>query len=65
MSVKILCIGDAHLGRNPGNFPDELDLDSTTLGPREALRRAVDKAVELRVDELVPVMLSKKMKKYG
>lgn len=44
--MKILAIGDIHLGRTPSRLPPELAGRATQLGPAEAWRRAVDKALE-------------------
>ena len=45
--MKLLAIGDMHLGRVPSWLPPELD--TSELGPAEAWRRSVDAAVEAGV----------------
>ena len=42
--MKILAVGDIHLGRTPSRLPPELS--ARELGPAEAWRRAVDVALE-------------------
>ena len=44
--MKILAIGDMHLGRTPSRLPPELASRAKHFGPAEAWRRAVDKALE-------------------
>ena len=44
--MKILAIGDIHLGRTPSRLPPELAARAREFGPAEAWRRAVDKALE-------------------
>ena len=51
--VKILFVGDLHLGRLPSRVPDGLadqwDLHTNELGPSAAWNRIIDTAVEQRV----------------
>ena len=47
--MKILAIGDIHLGRTPSRLPPELAGRAREFGPAEAWRRAVDKALECNV----------------
>ena len=42
--VRILAVGDIHLGRTPSRLPP--DLSARELGPAEAWRRAVESALE-------------------
>lgn len=50
--MRLLCIGDVHLGRQPSRLPAELpaSLRGGRLGPGEAWRRAVRYAIEQEVD---------------
>ena len=45
--MKVLAVGDIHLGRTPSRLPP--DLSARELGPAEAWRRAVDAALEAEV----------------
>ena len=45
--MKILAVGDIHLGRTPSRLP--ADLSARELGPAEAWRRTVDTALEAGV----------------
>ncbi len=45
--MKILAVGDMHLGRTPSRLP--ADLPARELGPAEAWRRTVDAAIEHEV----------------
>ncbi len=47
--MKILAIGDMHLGRRPSRLPKELQESARELGPSGAWRRAVSAAIEARV----------------
>lgn len=47
--MKILAIGDIHLGRTPSRLPPELAGRAREFGPAEAWRRSVDKALECNV----------------
>lgn len=53
--MKLLCIGDIHLGRRPSRLPQEvLDrLGGTVPGPAAAWRRAVEYAVAQGVDAVL------------
>lgn len=57
MTVRLLCVGDVHLGRSPGGLDRaglaEQGLSMGELGPRAAWERAVARALEERVDALV------------
>ena len=44
--MKILAIGDMHLGRTPSRLPPDLAGRAKDFGPAEAWRRAVDTALE-------------------
>ena len=43
--MKLLAVGDIHLGRTPSRLPPELANRVHALGPAEAWRRAVDAAI--------------------
>ena len=43
--MKLLAVGDIHLGRTPSRLPIELANRAHELGPAEAWRRAVDAAI--------------------
>ena len=45
--MKVLAVGDIHLGRTPSRLPS--DLSARELGPAEAWRRSVETAVEAGV----------------
>ena len=47
--MKILAVGDVHLGRTPSRLPDELAAQARRLGPAAAWERTVDAAVEAGV----------------
>ena len=47
--MKILAVGDMHLGRNPSRLPAGLTVPARELGPAEAWRRTVDAALAKRV----------------
>ena len=47
--MKILAIGDMHLGRRPSRLPPELRDRARDLGPSGAWKRAVSAAIEARV----------------
>jgi DNA repair exonuclease SbcCD nuclease subunit len=55
MSVNLLAIGDIHLGRRPTRVPDEVTerIGLRELTPAAAWRRAVDKALSLKVDAVL------------
>ena len=43
--MKLLAVGDMHLGRTPSRLPQELANRARALGPAEAWRRAVNAAI--------------------
>ena len=47
--MKILAVGDIHLGRTPSRLPDELASRARELGPAGAWKRTVDVAVGAEV----------------
>jgi DNA repair exonuclease SbcCD nuclease subunit len=54
--IRLLALGDVHLGTRPGSLPDELasrGVDAAGLGPEAALRAAVDRALAERVDAVL------------
>ena len=55
MALKLLAVGDLHLGRRPGGLPEDLrDAKSArALGPAAALERLVDAAIAEPVDAVV------------
>ena len=50
MPFQLLAVGDLHLGRTPRRLPGELVSDARDLGPVEAWRRIVNRAIETGVD---------------
>lgn len=50
MALKLLAVGDIHLGRRPARLPDELAREAAELGPAGAWRRLVERAVAEEVD---------------
>jgi len=50
MTIKLLAVGDMHLGRRPSRLPDDLAGDGDRYGPAEAWRRIVRHAIEQDVD---------------
>lgn len=52
MPLRLLAIGDLHLGRRPGSLPDNLreNAQARALSPANALRRIVDAAIASGVD---------------
>lgn len=57
MQARLLFVGDIHLGRGPSRLSDELlshfGLERRALGPAEALRRSVERAIAERVDAVL------------
>ena len=57
MAVRLLCVGDVHLGRSPGGLDraglGDSGLTAAELGPRAAWERMVEHAVEQGVDAVV------------
>lgn len=57
MAVRLLCVGDVHLGRSPGGLSPELlaelGLQARALGPRAAWERTVALALAERVDAVL------------
>jgi len=51
--TNLLAIGDMHLGRPPAAIPDDLHARRQQLGPDIAWSRAVDAAVQHRVDAVL------------
>ncbi len=54
-SMKLLCVGDIHLGRQPSRIPPAVDeaLGIANLSPAAAWRRTVDYAVEQDMDAVL------------
>ena len=50
MTIKLLAVGDMHLGRQPSRLPEELAAQGREHGPAAAWERAVKQAIEDRVD---------------
>lgn len=50
MPLKLLAVGDIHLGRRPGRLPQELAGAARELGPAGAWRRVVARAIAEGVD---------------
>ncbi|MBT3567479.1 MAG: DNA repair exonuclease [Opitutae bacterium] len=53
MPLKILAVGDMHLGRRPSRLPEELSKESKSLGPNRAWERIVSAAIEGEVNAVV------------
>ncbi len=56
MTLRILAVGDIHLGRRPGSVPEEIAVHCggrDTLGPRAAWQAAVDRALAERVQAVL------------
>jgi DNA repair protein SbcD/Mre11 len=53
MALKLLAVGDIHLGRQPSRLPEDLVTRARDLGPAEAWRRTVDLAVDEKVEAVV------------
>lgn len=53
MPLKLLAVGDLHLGRTPGSLPDDLRARARELGPAAAWQRIVRRAVDERVDAVM------------
>ncbi|MHB1326166.1 MAG: metallophosphoesterase family protein [Thermoleophilia bacterium] len=51
--MKILAVGDIHLGRRPSRLPDELQSQARDLGPAGAWERLVEAAIRETVDAVV------------
>ncbi|MCY4198658.1 MAG: metallophosphoesterase [Gammaproteobacteria bacterium] len=47
--MKLLAVGDIHLGRSPTRIPEDFALNPTELGPAAAWRSAVDLAIREQV----------------
>jgi len=50
MTIKLLAVGDMHLGRQPSRLPEEIAGEGRNYGPAEAWKRAVDRAIKDEVD---------------
>ena len=55
MSLKLLCVGDIHLGRRPSRLGEDLPgrVDVARLGPAAALEKSVDRAIGEQVDAVL------------
>lgn len=51
--MKVLAVGDMHLGRTPSRLPRELGERAQLLGPAESWRRSVDIALEAEVEAVL------------
>jgi hypothetical protein len=51
--MRLLAVGDIHLGVRPSRLPEELQELARSLGPAEAWRRTVEVAVERHVDAVL------------
>ena len=51
--MKLLAVGDMHLGRVPASLPEALAGDARSLGPEVAWKRCVEAAVEHRVEAVL------------
>ncbi len=50
MSIRLLAVGDLHLGRRSSRLPDELAIDGNRFGPSEAWRRIIRYAIDQGID---------------
>lgn len=50
MTIRLLAVGDMHLGRRPSRLPDDLAGNGDRYGPAEAWRRIVRLAIERDVN---------------
>ncbi len=50
MALKLLAVGDLHLGRHPARLPAELPTPAAQLGPAGAWERVVEAALDKAVD---------------
>jgi DNA repair protein SbcD/Mre11 len=50
MSIRLLAVGDMHLGRRPSRLPEEIAADGRHYGPAEAWNRTVEQAIENDID---------------
>ncbi|MEA5445908.1 DNA repair exonuclease [Gammaproteobacteria bacterium AB-CW1] len=53
MSLRLLAVGDMHLGRRPSRLPAPLAEHGDALGPAGAWQRTVEAAIEATVDAVV------------
>ena len=51
--MKLLAVGDMHLGRRPSRLPSELAHGPSELGPAAAWRHAVDHAIREKIDAVL------------
>jgi predicted phosphodiesterase len=51
--MKLLAVGDMHLGRVPASLPDALAGDARALGPETAWRRCVEHAIGLEAEAVL------------
>lgn len=50
MTIRLLAVGDMHLGRRPSRLPEAIAGDGRRYGPAEAWKRTVDRAIEEEID---------------
>lgn len=50
MALRLLAVGDIHLGRWPSRLPDELAPQGRALAPADAWQRLIDRAIDESVD---------------
>jgi len=50
MSLKLLAVGDMHLGRRPSRLPEDLNARARELSPAGAWKRLVERAIDEQVD---------------
>jgi len=50
MTIKLLAVGDMHLGRRPSRLPESIGGEGRRYGPAEAWSRTVDRAIEEKID---------------
>ena len=51
--MRLLAVGDMHLGRVPASLPDALSGSARQLGPEIAWQRSVDAAIEHGVEAVL------------
>lgn len=51
--MKLLVVGDMHLGRVPVALPEGLAASARSLGPETAWQRCIDQAISLKVEALL------------
>jgi DNA repair exonuclease SbcCD nuclease subunit len=50
MTIRLLAVGDMHLGRQPSRLPQEIAGEGRRYGPAEAWDRTVERAIQEKID---------------